>query len=771
MKKHRIAAIFMGAVISVQCLAAITAHAAEKEINDKEKIIGQLHENDDITALMLLTDGVSDKSRETVLPEYYDLRQKGIATSVKDQGAYGDCWSFSAMNSIESSLIKKESYIDLSEWMTAYYTYCDKFGFPWDDEIGSLFDAGGTYNYISAMLAAGIGAFKERSDKWYYGDETIIKDKSTADAVRKMRDYQITNIEYFPYWHGHDVLPDQIHAIKNVLYSDHSLVINYAHFDDCYNEESCSYCTAEKYIYYEDKPFHSVSLVGWDDDYPAENFLNVPDSDGAWLCKNSWGEDWGGGGYFWLSYTDPTIYEAFYFDAEPVKKYSDIHVYDDYGATNMISAYGNDESEYDYLANVFTAEEDCFVTAAMISTVNTDENYEITVYSGLTDPADPCSGKPGETIKGVISNVGYHTIDFESPVYVGAGESYSVVVKLGGEMGYHIACEGYIDCKAFYEDGTSEEFLDDMGKYISRDFSKGQSFISNNGINWSDNYENGLYISEIEGDGKEANEDGLIIKKYVYYENIANNSIKTFTKPADAVVFSEYSSKLPLGAKISLSAPCGGTIKYSVNGGEYKTYTEPITFNGDMTISAYTNKNNVYQKSYVQQKAELSCILICKNGKCKYIYETDEGTDNYVEYLYNDEKSVDIQLISTGNMSAGDTNIKSGLYYTISTENENNVIVIDVSEKGKLDSKYTINFVKITPVIGDVKIDGVINIADATAVLRMYAMNAAGIIDDSFSEQQYSNADVNKDGNINIEDATLILIYYAENAVGLKTGS
>lgn len=32
---------------------------------------------------------------------------------------------------------------------------------------------------------------------------------------------------------------------------------------------------------------HAVSLVGWDDNYPKENFLIQPKNNGAWLIKNS----------------------------------------------------------------------------------------------------------------------------------------------------------------------------------------------------------------------------------------------------------------------------------------------------------------------------------------------------------------------------------------------------------------------------------------------------------------------------------------------------
>lgn len=40
---------------------------------------------------------------------------------------------------------------------------------------------------------------------------------------------------------------------------------------------------------------HAIVLVGWDDDK------------GAWLMKNSWGEDWGEDGYMWIKYNSNNI--------------------------------------------------------------------------------------------------------------------------------------------------------------------------------------------------------------------------------------------------------------------------------------------------------------------------------------------------------------------------------------------------------------------------------------------------------------------------------
>ncbi|MBQ7506659.1 MAG: hypothetical protein IJT05_04955 [Lachnospiraceae bacterium] len=56
-------------------------------------------------------------------------------------------------------------------------------------------------------------------------------------------------------------------------------------------------------------PEQTVVLVGYDDDYPKENFVSAPSENGAWLVRNSMGttEEFGLGTYFWLSYEDPGL--------------------------------------------------------------------------------------------------------------------------------------------------------------------------------------------------------------------------------------------------------------------------------------------------------------------------------------------------------------------------------------------------------------------------------------------------------------------------------
>ncbi len=47
-----------------------------------------------------------------------------------------------------------------------------------------------------------------------------------------------------------------------------------------------------------EEPNHDTVIIGWDDAYPRERFSSAPESDGAFLCVNSWGESFGDGGFF-----------------------------------------------------------------------------------------------------------------------------------------------------------------------------------------------------------------------------------------------------------------------------------------------------------------------------------------------------------------------------------------------------------------------------------------------------------------------------------------
>ncbi len=794
MKKHRIKALVISAFLAVQLggIPASALYVDHQPLHSTRSKMAMLAEGAQRNYVNFYG-GISEKAKNAVLPERYDLREQGLVTAVKDQWDYGTCWSFSALASLESSMIAEDPTVDLSEWILAYATYCDEFGFPWepdDENKHNLFYEGGLYHYTSAMLMSGVGSVNEAYQDYWYGNSEIEGCGYTADDWRNARYCQATNCIKMPYWQNASDFKDQIKAVKNAIYEGHVLSINYEHDEFYFDPDKNSYC----YTYggsgeavgsnkTGDEFAHSVAIVGWDDNFPAENFIHQPSSDGAWLCKNSWGTEWGDYGYFWISYEDESIWDVFYLEAGPVSKYEDIAQYDLYGFSSSVMLGDDDDgNESIYGANVFTAEEDCYVTAVMLCTAMVDEDYEIIVYSGLTDENNPSSGTPSPVTSGHLSEVGYHTIDLEEPVFVAAGDSYAVTVKYSGEVGYHLACTGTNCGTICYNDGSEEITKDVLFDLLSDTRKSGQSFCSLDGNTWDDLYDVGYSFEESEYElGQDdidwyLNDMGKYPTKFRYEGINANICLKSFTQPANKVIFSEEDDEIPIGTEISLSSRIDGDIYYCVNGGEALLYTEPITFTGeDMFLSAYIDGSDSDEPCSMHYKAEkpmLSSLL--------FIEPSDES--DYLSYIalqngiyefpsYEQTETVTLLPIGKGKIYIDGKQINSGDSLIVNIgENSVTDFALRIEENG-VDAEYTIRFKDIVDYLhGDVNNDGERNAIDAAEVLVYAAAIGSGAAPEVPDEYWLDRADVTFDDDVNSLDAAEILYLAALDGAGGAVG-
>ena len=198
-------------------------------------------------------------------------------------------------------------------------------------------------------------------------------------------------------------------------------------------------------------PNHAVCIVGWDDNYPKENFVkgHQPPADGAWIVKNSWGsatesefynngyrhwgvrnEDGQATGYFWLSYYDQSITapEAFAFDKSNVGSsfYIEQH---DFMPVNEVNEITVDTETG--MANVFRADGDARLSELSFQTATPGAKVTYAVFLLDENFEHPTKGTPVLTGSATYPYGGFHkvTLPESQQVDVKAGQLFSVAIK------------------------------------------------------------------------------------------------------------------------------------------------------------------------------------------------------------------------------------------------------------------------------------------------------------------------------------------------------
>lgn len=174
---------------------------------------------------------------------------------------------------------------------------------------------------------------------------------------------------------------------------------------------------------------HAVTIIGWDDNYPVSNFLadHQPPAPGAWLIRNSWGADYGLGGYFWLSYYDQTITlpETFRFLADTgIDEGLTIYSYDQMPAMTVSSV----QTEVPVpMTNIFPVAEDSILSYVSVLTADLNSEITLNVYLLKDDSESPEDGVLLDTVTTSYRYAGYHRIPLTANFRLPAGSMISVV--------------------------------------------------------------------------------------------------------------------------------------------------------------------------------------------------------------------------------------------------------------------------------------------------------------------------------------------------------
>ena len=253
---------------------------------------------------------------------------------------------------------------------------------------------------------------------------------------------------------------------------------------------------------------HGVCIVGWDDNYSADNFATP----GAWIVKNSWGsetdsvvddlrneinkgaygnkdKDGKATGFFYLSYNDMTIDqpESMEFSANLGGSNGFYAIQYDY-----MPAYGGfyatpAKSDVVSSANVFTAEEGIDIKSVSTSTSETNTRVTFAIYELNDNPKDPTDGNLLYRTSQNFEFGGFHRLDLERQVAIAKGKKFSVVstastIGQDGKRSYNVTANR----------GATKKAVDqliaqgrNLKSYSQAVINEGESFLYD-GKQWQD---------------------------------------------------------------------------------------------------------------------------------------------------------------------------------------------------------------------------------------------------------------------------------------------
>lgn len=369
------------------------------------------------------------------LPQSYNLKDENRITSVKDQGSEGLCWDFAATGSIESSILSKPELLeqlpenahetlDLSEVGNTWYIHTN-----YEDEDSILYNEyvkepskgaeGAWPAYVAMGLSSGYGTYPEELMPYEcWGDYW-------NESLRFYSDYRLKGFN--------ELSKDNVELIKQSLMEYGAISVSYNCYDSNYNNLDnmvTYYDNGDPIEYMENDLGHAVIITGWDDNFSKENFCEEmrPENDGAWLCRNSWGDEWGAEGYFWMSF-ETSVNGLGQFEMQ--------------SAENVDNIYQNEAISIDTIynalaaANVFTAQSDEEITQVCFSNIGACD-FTVDIYKLNDDYTSPVDGELLTSFNDSVDYEGIHIIDCPQGVYVSKGDVFSVVIT--DETGLMVKC-------------------------------------------------------------------------------------------------------------------------------------------------------------------------------------------------------------------------------------------------------------------------------------------------------------------------------------------
>lgn len=555
----------------------------------------------------------------------YSSVDRGIVTSVKNQGNTELCWAFGVTSIGETSMLKKGlagPSVDFSEKHMGYFMY-NRTNDVLNNTKGDRTKVPGDWR-----MAGGNSMFSMISLTGWYGlaNENIApfqKGSWRLSSSLGQRNSAILENGYF--------LGDQPsrNLVKSYIKSKGSVAAAYHAPAETW--ENQKYYSSDRRSYYcsdgNQDANHIITIVGWDDNYHRNHFNSAsrPKYNGAWIVKNSWGIEDGNAGYFYISYEDRTLCEYVTADFVKSSEYQYNYFYDG-SASPGVAGFQKGQS----FANVYTAKKGSGAKRELLKAVNMvtwspNVKYRLRIYKN-PESGKPASGKKMLSQTGVVSTAGTHTVELNKKIEMLRGERFAIVVDIlsSAKIGYDASGDYY------------------WISFVNKT-KKGQSYLYDR-KKWYDLNSEGVTMR---------------LKGYTVTEPVSQVHL-SYCKPSS--VIRTYSGKT---MKPNISLYYGGkklkkNTDYKVSVKKRKSVGRSyITFTGK---GKYRGSKKVYYY-IVPKKVKKVSLKSAEKRSVKVRFEKVKGADGY-QIVYTKKGSGKSKKVTTAGTKKNIGNLSSGKKYS-----------------------------------------------------------------------------------------------------------
>lgn len=374
-----------------------------------------------------------------------DLISSNLA--IRDQLQTGSCWAFAALSSLETNLALSNyknntnlsKIYDFSERHLEYAT-SRVFNNNQINPIGynRVVGSGGNWIFASSYLTNGSGAINE--------DQMPFENNENSIDISQIQNKTVTSQVYdtieFPNYHSTLIDPSEtteiINQVKSHIQNYGSVYAGIVAGGSFMSSSKISATTGAVAVGGGGYADHAVSIIGWDDNYSKENWNEFdenyrPETDGAWIARNSWGTALTEDGLIYISYEDETASLELYgvVKSDENINYDNIYQYDYYypnyketcGEKMMLcNIFDRKSNETEYLTQVALHSPETSTCRVYVNPNGTGMEKEDFQLVSL---------KEGES---ETFSAGYHTLEFAKPLAITSNQ-FAVAIEISSVDG------------------------------------------------------------------------------------------------------------------------------------------------------------------------------------------------------------------------------------------------------------------------------------------------------------------------------------------------